>query len=946
MRKTPLLVLLSLTLGAGLTVLHAATTPGNGVLTAANPESNPLTYQSGPNTGVAQATYDNGAPCDAAINPCDEFELMVQLPEDYATTNPNDQILVRIEWPGVHNDYDLAVLDETGNELGSSIDFLSTMEEVRIPAQQGTRKLKLRANFATVANESYTGTVFILPGPKTARAAGPDAPRGDYAPPRFALYHSPEGRGIRAGEPTLFKNPKSPHTMFIAVLETLRVAFDDSTSPARDRWTLHSPPNGVTQSLDPLLDGDRTTGRIFNSQLTGANSAFAFSDNDGDTWTLGQLGTPNGGADHQSIAIGPYGPDTLPGLPTPLYPNALYYCSQSVAAALCARSDDGGLTFGPGLPAFYQTECTGLHGHVKVGPDGTVYIPNKNCLDAPGVGVLTNGYPGVIVSTDSGVTWDVRPVPTGGGDPGVDDPSVAIARDGTVYLGYIESGGRIKVARSRDRGLTWENDQDVGAQVGVEHIAFPAIVAGDPDRALVFFLGTTTAGNYADPAFEGIWHPYYAYTQDGGKTWVTQKVADDIVQRNGVCGGGACRNLLDFNDAVLDENGFVQLGYADGCLGSCEVSGPNSFQSQAVIARQSGGPSLYAKNDPAEPALPKTPRVEGYRAQSFAQLSWPATDHSGAEISVYNVYRSVPGGKAELLGATSASGGTFSYTDSSVADAPVYQYQVSAVNALGEGVLSAPLALKVGQNVPADASVCTLPGFTALRDPVTGDEADAPITTGTTDITEVLLAEPENSEDLGLTLRLRGFSAAEPLTQYTVRFGVEGGEHEFGNLYFVRLDNGSTSGEPVRSTYGYMDAVGALIEIGELPTAAEQLPGEIRFRIPKTLVGNPLPSTRISQVFANAALISNVAGQSTGLPGAASPYLRDRAGFGAYTLVGNDFCAKGAQLQPPTAVAPAKHIERSRFGGALNLALLLPLLMLCFGAGAVRGRRPGKFPRI
>ena len=930
-------------LGLACGPAHSAPTPANGVVTTANIESTPLTYSSGPNTGTNQAAPDSSAPCDAATNACDEFELMVQLPEDYAAQRPNDLLVMRIDWTNTSSDYDLVVLDENGNQIGSSLNFLTNTEEVRIPAGQGTRSLRIRANFSSVANETYSGTVFIAPGATGGGPEGapPDAGvRGDFATPRFHLYHSPQGRAIRAGEPTLFKNFNSPNTLFIAVLETLRVSFDDVTSPARDAWSLHSPLNGTLQSLDPILWGDETTGRVLSSQLTGANSLMSYSDDDGETWTPAQIAPPNGGADHQSVGGGPYGPDTLPGLPGLLYPNAIYYCSQSVALAFCARSDDGGLTFGPGIPMYDITKCFGLHGHVKVGPDGTVYVPNKSCLDDRGPTLLVDGKPAVVVSTDSGVTWAVRTVPTGTGGGGVDDPSVAIASDGTVYLAYLDVSGRVKVAMSRDRGVTWQNDQDVGFQAGVKHIAFPAAVAGDPDRAAVFFLGTTTQGNYADPAFEGVWYPYVAYTQNGGRTWVTEKVSEDLVQRNGVCGGGACRNLLDFNDAVIDENGFLQLGYADGCVGSCEVIGPNSFQSQGVIARQSGGPGLYAANDPVEPALPKTPRVDGYRTANFVHLQWPATDHGGAPIESYNIYRSVDGGAMKLLNSTAK----LSYDDASANEAGAdYRYQVSAVNSEGEGAPSPALALNVGDNVPADERVCTLPGITALIDQTNDDEHDAPITTAATDIIEVLTAEPQDSDDLAFTLRMRSFTQAEPLTQYTVRFGLESGTHESSSHYFVRLDNGDTGG--ARSTYGYLDAVGALVEVGELPEEAEVLAGEIRLRIPKSLIGNPPVGTPVSQVFATVSLINPTTGLPAGVPGAASPYLRDRAGFGRYVLVGNDFCARGAQLVPavevplpvvenpaPVAVAAS---NRSRFGGAAGLTLLLPLALLA----AARRRR-------
>ncbi len=51
-----------------------------------------------------------------------------------------------------------------------------------------------------------------------------------------------------------------------------------------------------------------------------------------------------------------------------------------------------------------------------------------------------------------------------------------------------------RIAVSRDKGQTWINDEDVGAQLGIQNIMFPAVVAGDPDRAAFAFFGTTTGG--------------------------------------------------------------------------------------------------------------------------------------------------------------------------------------------------------------------------------------------------------------------------------------------------------------------------------------------------------------------------------------------------------------------------------------------------------------------
>ena len=167
--------------------------------------------------------------------------------------------------------------------------------------------------------------------------------------------------------------------MYIALLETLRITFDDScpASPGA-LWEDKSFVTTSAQTFDPILFTDRTstTGRTLVSQLEfpagSAATAYAYTDDDGETWIPSNGAGPGSGIDHQTIGGG--GPLHAPIPPTATYPNALYYCSQ-LPLATCALSIDGGLTYGPAIPVDPNAECGGLHGHIKVGPDGTAYLP-------------------------------------------------------------------------------------------------------------------------------------------------------------------------------------------------------------------------------------------------------------------------------------------------------------------------------------------------------------------------------------------------------------------------------------------------------------------------------------------------------------------------------------------------------------------------------------------
>ena len=154
------------------------------------------------------------------------------------------------------------------------------------------------------------------------------------------------------------------------------------------------------------------------------------------------------GVDHQTVGGGPYQRSWLSRRRHPLYANQVYYASQDIATALAARSDDGGLTFGPGVPVWNLAECGGLHGHVKVGPDGTVYIPNKGC----GGAAVAASQP----TTD--LTSTIRKVP--GSTPGDTDSGIGIGSDNTIYLATINGDGHPHMAVSSDKGMTW-TDRDV-----------------------------------------------------------------------------------------------------------------------------------------------------------------------------------------------------------------------------------------------------------------------------------------------------------------------------------------------------------------------------------------------------------------------------------------------------------------------------------------------------
>jgi hypothetical protein len=410
-------------------------------------------------------------------------------------------------------------------------------------------------------------------------------------------------------------------------------------------------------SLDPITIVDPYTSRTFTSQLLGACSHTYLSDDAGASWTPTQGCGAGTLLDHQSLGAGPFHAP-LPTPPAPAYPGAVYYCAQNGFNGACAVSLDGGLTYGQGVPvantplndptdpnptfAAEGGACSALFGHVRVDPLGNAYLPLKGCGGQFTSNNGTNteyfgGQPSLSVSSDNGTTWSIHRVPAtqvpnglGGTNlvenPDESDPSVGISRKGGVlYFGWgnghnpsdLKNGDQTQamVAVSHDHGNTWSPPVDVSSRLGLHNVQFPEVIAGDDDRAAFAFVATTTIGDDQTNAFTAMvpkpfWHLYVATTYDGGATWTTvDATPNKPVQRGCIDLQGTTippsarvdpcnssqRNLLDFNDITVDNDGRVLVAYTDGCLDKCITDPTHDHPTDGdMVLRQASGVGLFA----------------------------------------------------------------------------------------------------------------------------------------------------------------------------------------------------------------------------------------------------------------------------------------------------------------------------------------------------------------
>ncbi|MEA2337215.1 MAG: hypothetical protein QOE82_1222 [Thermoanaerobaculia bacterium] len=730
-----------------------------------------------------------------------------------------------------------------------------------------------------------------------SRVPFPAAPQASGLPPRFSLFTPSAGQiasglGIDAGEPSIGSNWITGNAMFQSFVTTFKVSFDDScpTSPT-STWVPKQSPITGTESMDPILWTDSKVGRTIVSQLVLASteSLSAITDNDGDTWIPSHGAGIASGIDHQTVGGGPFHAPLLAGA---FYPNAVYYCAQDTALANCALSLDGGVTYGPAVPIYISQQCGGLHGHVKVGPDGVAYVPNKDC----------GGQQAVVVSEDNGITWNVRKVPNS--LAANSDPSVATSKNGRVYLGFADNDNHPVIAVSDDHGQNWHDVKDVGAAAGINNAVFAEVVAGDDNRAAFAFLGTKSIGSLQARTFPGAWYMYVATTYDGGGTWhLTNATPNDPVQRGPIwLKGGAeiSRNLLDFNDMTIDKQGRMLVGYADGCVDAC-IQGPetargNSYSAIASILRQTGGRRMFAEFDPAEPTAPSAPTVTVTRNGNLARVSWSEGNNGGSPITKYSVQRN---------GATIATTTATSYTDPTANATATYTYSVVATNAAGSSCGSNAVSST------GSGSSCALPGVTMMTD-ATGDGTAA--VHAALDIQSVSIAEPyyaDGSQKLVFTMKVASLASVPPASEWRILWNFPTTD---AGSYYVEMHTDPSG--VVGYEYGTIDltdavvtAVGQPHPLGALDAESSYSPdGTIRLVISTANIGNAVAGDILGGLLARTFITTGsiLTTSRTAIDTASTP--------ASYLMVGNGFCA------PPVVTVIEDNDSRIAYSSGWHLA--------------------------
>ena len=394
-------------------------------------------------------------------------------------------------------------------------------------------------------------------------------------------------------------------------------------------------------TVDPYVHADPDFDRVFDVNLLLGGSQVSYSDDGGETWST-TAATEAGANDHQSLVAG-VAPDanSLLAPLDPSFPKLVYYCVNEVARSGCSLSRDGGRTFAPtpGTPFVGGGTdpaddegiaggpvCGSVTGHVQTDLEGRVMLPSGRCLQ-----------PYLAISEDGGTTWRQSLV-SEHIRSAVFHTEVAPDQGRNLHYVWIDRLHFLPwMASSRDHGETWTDPVSL-APPGVHSVNHLTVVAGEPGRVAVTFMGSTTPDENAS---NRPWNQYVVLTSDAFAreplflSAIGHRAGDPIFR--GPC-RGRCGGLFDFGDIqVSPVDGAIWATGSDSCTAATRCNSayesedlpaePTPGTADGFVIRQTGGPRLTGPLPPlkAEPAdaLAPGPAAQRDRTRPVVRLSVP-----------------------------------------------------------------------------------------------------------------------------------------------------------------------------------------------------------------------------------------------------------------------------------------------------------------------------------
>jgi hypothetical protein len=592
-------------------VAAQAATPSFGNLSPGAPL---LTYDAGPITSVNPSPQLGDPDCSLFPNSCDDYQLNVTVDAAYMAANPNHVVTIKISWPVAQNDFDVYLQDPVTNQTITSSASSGDPEIISFTPLVGTTSYRIRTLAFLAANESFHGEITLGPAPLTGTGPALYVPSGDV----FTCNKHLEGQTTvfdhgGDGEPAV--DIDNDGNTWIAANAGVGGGIGLWKIPSTDDCAqapvfLDSPDAGVGGGDSDIEIAPERNAlgfyNIYTSSLSLANITSSTSLDGGATFVPVVISDALPVNDRQFNAA--YGANTL----------WLSWRSLNTGNQLfCARSDDGGLGFGPPTPVYDDVVGTALTtqlGNMVVDQRPGATVPLAAGPD--GQGNLYHGYilttqtgssghkVYVAVSRNFGLTWTNHVVHAG--PPGATYDHIfswlAVDAAGNVYTVWND-GSSIYYSVSTDIKTsttpTWSLPRRVNNGLETKSCMLPMIDAGSDGRIVIAWYGTD-APSTTDPGAQ--WHYFHARCNNATAaipTFEQVKVSDHVVHTGAVCEDGlgcsCCRELLECQELdvnPLDGSSLVSYGGAGGVYVTQQVAGASAIAGHTITDNSGPCPTL------------------------------------------------------------------------------------------------------------------------------------------------------------------------------------------------------------------------------------------------------------------------------------------------------------------------------------------------------------------
>ena len=298
----------------------------------------------------------------------------------------------------------------------------------------------------------------------------------------------------------------------------------------------------------------------------------------------------------------------------------------------------------------------------------------------------------------AGGAFTLENVTSNGGDAYGGYTGIAVDSEKQVFISYQRVHGsgplthcHIEVAAYRNNGWTFD-EVDQGS---VFYSSFQTSIATDSDAGahLAYYDSINNDAKYAKLSYVPMAPGEFQATGGSGKVTLTW-LAPALNGGSAITGCKIYRGTSSGGETLYHTIGIVALSYNDtsvswGVTYYYKISAVNAVGESLLTGEDSATPTATVPGQPGD--------LLGTPGNTQVTLTWSAAADHGSVVTSYKVYRSLTSG-AEALRAT--LGNVLTYADTSLTNGQTYYYKVSAVNAVGEGVLSSEVGPVMPRSTP------------------------------------------------------------------------------------------------------------------------------------------------------------------------------------------------------------------------------------------------------